>query len=393
MLKIQHVATICVCVSLMNGLCQKSAAASAGALDLTAHEFAAMQAGDKIAYLQDCVKGFRERTRNISAAVQEYVRAVECDPVTLTRHDDRLVAETDHKLYQLRKIGDSYWIHYQVTQARAHKKGQTPVSTAAYSADTGVERQLDVLNKKDTSVSVPFGNINNIRSHISTGCPLLELLGDNQNECDDIGSAFLRCSEKPEDAAIELDHEIVTVRLPLAENGREGTQAFAFDLSKNGLLFRKHVNWSEAAGGKESCGSDDLTWSDCVNVSGVWMPTRMSIVAWNGTPRPRQITVHDVTVSDIHIGTLTPSQLELQFPPGTEVVDRLNGSHYRIGTNGEQVASRIGILTPLMSNGAAMGRSPWRSYSIWLTCTATIVLLIAVSIKRRKGFGLRFGNP
>lgn len=394
MLSFRHVAAFCVCACMISGWCQRAAHASSIGSNLAADEFAAMSAGDQVAYLRDCVKGFREQTRNISATVAEYVKAVECDPVTLARYDDRVVNETDHKMYRMRRLGDSYWIQYQVAKPRAHKKGQSPISTASYSSETGVERQLDVLQGKGTGETMPFGNVDNTRSHISTGCPLFEFLGDNRNECDDIGSAFLKCSEKPEAAVITISHEIVAVRFPLAERGREGTQTFSFDLSKGSLIFKKEVNWSENAGGKNRRGSDDLTWSDCLNVSGVWVPTRLNIVAWEGSPRPRRITVHEVAISDIHIGTLTPSDLQLQFPFGTEVVDHLTGNRYRIGKNGEHVASMIATLTPLMNAGAELGRSPWRSYLIWLTGVVTISLSIAVLIKRsREGSGLRFGNP
>jgi hypothetical protein len=77
----------------------------------------------------------------------------------------------------------------------------------------------------------------------------------------------------------------------------------------------------------------------------LWIPTRYELIVWSNE-KPKQVTVHTGTVTDIQTGTLKAEDLEVQFPPGTDVTDSITKIQYHIAPDGT-----AGPPTELPPNG------------------------------------------
>jgi hypothetical protein len=117
------------------------------------------------------------------------------------------------------------------------------------------------------------------------------------------------------------------------------------------------------------------------------MPTqlRLEIAA---SPAPETIAVHEITVTRMEHGKVTPADLKVPFTDGMQIVDVIKGVTYWVDAQGEQVGAAkplLGVVPP-----DAAKRAPpesgfsWRQLVIWLNVALLVFLVVAVVIKKRK---------
>lgn len=73
-------------------------------------------------------------------------------------------------------------------------------------------------------------------------------------------------------------------------------------------------------------------------VQGIWMPTELYTFL---SVDPDRCNVNIAKVSNIVFGKLQPTDLELKFPEGTEVIDAIKGIYYETDANGEPIEATI----------------------------------------------------
>lgn len=335
-----------------------SAPSPAMAEPATPAEFSRLSEEDQLAYLKEALLEFRRRTENVSASVIESATNLEYDPAT--REIGRKVLTRGSTFeYDLRRIGDSYRVsRHRETHGRKEPGVIYDITDVeGYDAQAGRRHQYGIAPREDGS-SLLGGLISPHRSKkITANCLFYQYLGDTQPDGDvplcNAGSRFLSGFDDARVPRLDVDAGLVEVRCPgTMPWGTPAECRMVFNLN-NGALLTRHrlIERPERADGKERW--NDLEVLDVHRIGAVWVPIEMRVTGWS-SGYPRQVTVRELTIKDAQLGTLTDADLEVVFPPGTEVRDEFTGTRFKVGPNGEELPSRIKEAHSVAATNAAV---------------------------------------
>ena len=111
-------------------------------------------------------------------------------------------------------------------------------------------------------------------------------------------------------------------------------------------------------------------------VGDVWMPSKLREVIRASSAGPDQAVVWETKVARIEAGTVTPADLEVSFPEGTEVQDAIKGVFYVVGPDKKH--SKLHPLIGFNSPGSQPPARP-RPWGVpWIIIVANLVLVAIV---------------
>lgn len=309
-------------------------ATSSFAADISFEEFTAMPQDAKKAMLIAAVKQNRELCQNVSAKTTTSKKIVDMDPkskaVKKLRQD---LGRDVHELLRLEKS-------YRLTRSR-WRVGDTKareVTVAHYDADSGVKR-----SRTDTTEAgyddKTYGSIDTEHTKTGMSCrfacylgcsfllPKEDYLGillDNVNVLQ-----FGEVNEK--DRTIEVKITPPS-EAPARAVERKITMWFA---PEKGFML---ASWTL----REKASTGVLYYNSEVQqsreVDGLWLPTQLKDVAWTSESEVGPVgNVTEVVVENISVGKVQPKDLEVVFPPGALVSDRILGKRYIIGESGKHL--------------------------------------------------------
>jgi hypothetical protein len=139
---------------------------------------------------------------------------------------------------------------------------------------------------------------------------------------------------------IEVPADSSTVRLtvpwqPEFSDKPMGTREFFLDPRKAFFPVRGKARWEEILRiGKLSWRSEEFIVEEARLVGDVWMPTKLKEIIGASPLGPNVVNIWETEVHKIESGTVTPEDLEIKFPEGTEVIDAIKGLRYLTDANG-----------------------------------------------------------
>ena len=87
-----------------------------------------------------------------------------------------------------------------------------------------------------------------------------------------------------------------------------------------------------------------ITTTESRQVDGVWLPWRVEEIIPADPQRPETVTRYTSNqVTEASIGTVTEADLALEFPPETEVVDRINNQAWIVAEDGRRIPQPLHI--------------------------------------------------
>ncbi len=71
-----------------------------------------------------------------------------------------------------------------------------------------------------------------------------------------------------------------------------------------------------------------VTIHDAKQIDGVWLPSRVQDAIRSWRSDGGRFTVWEIELLDASVGNVTHDEIDIEFPPGTEVVDAIAGVNY-----------------------------------------------------------------
>lgn len=298
-------------------------------------DFKQLNEAKQVAWLKEAVMHFRKESGNISATAVMSTQNFEYEPMSQQKSNVLLMTGHTHD-YQIRRIHNSYRVRH--TQEPEHKEKDVAYTTnlAHWDAIASRLRQHDDV-RIDSGSYKSHGTIRPGRDSISKGCFFYQYLGDDSDaEKDAIpelwnpAGRYLQNMEHARVVEIRDLDSAVKIAFPCKMPwGAAAESELIFDLAKGGLLIE--MNLTELAAEKDETTIASrryrMTMTQPVLVEELWLPTKFEMTAWSQN-YPNQITLFKGKVSDIQLNRLTAADLEVVFPPGTDVSDEFSGERY-----------------------------------------------------------------
>jgi hypothetical protein len=320
--------------------------------DIAVADFARLKEADQLAYLKHALLEFRRRTANISATVIHFATNYDCDPGS--GRIGMPLQRTGQREFDLKRIGSSYRVSDK-SELIDPKPGQVvPTTIEGFDARTGLSRHLAITREDRDKSDVYFGIIDSERGSVRRNCFFYQYLGDDNLSLADFGYWFLKNFDKAKIARIVPETATVEVTFPHPDwyvLATKGTCHLVFDLNKGALLtaLRFDADFIRRKDGSlDHRQTFHARMADMIRIDGNWIPTKLFMSSWDSR-YPKQITIHVGEVKNIRLNQLTPSDLEVVFPPGTEVEDVTRGQRFRVGPDGRRTDStnRRGVPYPV----------------------------------------------
>jgi hypothetical protein len=348
-------------------------------------DFRTLTNTEQVEYLKATLQKFRNQVKNISAKVSLRSRNVQYDRAQ-NKLGEKVIFDFGKRVYDFRRIGESFRLAVEPHPAVREPGTDYPSTTEHYDAEAGRNRNLTIVE----SLKSKTGTISTNHTRAVGGCFFPAYIGGafKPTFWDDAGGWFLTGSAKCK--VVNIDEAsgvaIVDVPFPKPRPDQEGQCLVSFDFNKQGLLVARELTRVVKPRTKnERSIFERLEITESISVNSVWVPSKMKVIAWSSVA-PTQATVHDIEIADIKLGTVKSSDLEVTFPPGTEVNDELTGTHFAIGPDGEEKPSSIFWAKSDRSAVPVQDQQSSTSYSVvtWVLGAITAILLIGVILKRKK---------
>ncbi len=169
-----------------------------------------------------------------------------------------------------------------------------------------------------------------------------------------------------------------------------GTRQFDLDPAKGFLPIRGTAyREQKAPGGRSLWRYEEFLVRESAIVGDVWMPTRLREIIRTSSTAPDQACVWETAVRSIEAGTVTPQDLEVPFPEGTEVTDAIQGVFYVVGPGGRKLKQQAlmrsvpprSAAAPPASSGT---RGPWRRWIIVLGNLGLVAVVGSIIVARSR---------
>lgn len=158
------------------------------------------------------------------------------------------------------------------------------------------------------------------------------------------------------------------------------------DPAKAYLPVKGKARWDQEGGANWR--TEEFVVEESRLVADVWMPTRLKEFLRVGHV-PNVVSISESEVLQIDHGTVTPQDLTVVFPPGTEVLDAIEGVSYVVGTDGKPDGDVKPVLvgTTLTRHAPEANLVSAGSNRSWLIIANVALLFVAVLwyfLRRRK---------
>jgi hypothetical protein len=157
---------------------------------------------------------------------------------------------------------------------------------------------------------------------------------------------FRYLSEHKDTYTIEAPYDIDKVRLTLPwipftfTNARRplvGKREYVLDSVKGFFPVRGTARWDATLkDGSEVWQTEEFTVEAARQIKDIWMPIELKEIRGSALLPAKFVNVLVTEVEKIELDTVTAKDLELVFPKGTQVLDRVQRMQYVVGENGEQ---------------------------------------------------------
>jgi len=167
------------------------------------------------------------------------------------------------------------------------------------------------------------------------------------------------------------------------------------DPEKAYLPVRGEARWDQEDG--PDWRTEEFVVEESRLVANVWMPTRLKEFIRVGhvelNPETKHlrnvVAIWDTEVLEIEHGTVTPDDLEVVFPPGTEVVDAIDGVSYVVGKDGKPDGDIMPVLvgttlTRHAPEAIGVGGGSNRSWVITVNVALLFVAVLWYFLRRRR---------
>jgi hypothetical protein len=249
-------------------------------------------------------------------------------------------------------------------------------------------------SEPDDQFEWQFGVIKPERGTVAASNFFYQYLGDEGEQRDiwwDLGHNFLTNYDRAEIQEVDVENSLVKLSFPckLPWGIDENCKAIqTFDLSKGGIIVEEQLFEYKEKNAQRTVIRKLLTKaSEAKQIDDVWIPAVFIHTHWY-VKEPDKVNLLEGTVSDIELGKLTMADLDLKFPPGTEVRDDINGTRFHIGPDGSKVAALVKDASEAPS-AVAPAAPPTTSSSLmpWIiggNVVAILAVLLIYFLKRRQ---------
>lgn len=366
----------------------------------TAVDFLAITKADQTALV---LSAFEDRMEFTSNLFYEFT----CHYYNCSRVDDNPSAE-DYTVGDC-KIGPVVWKgrrrrlkHWRIADSyridiSSHRSPGDPdfssIIRNSFSENTGVAR--GTFERPDGSAT-PTGRIDTTHDTFMDFNRYIRWLSGPKREVGDYFlTYFIQNSDRYQIYADPEEPHLICVTVPWTAGKTNdepiGRRTLWLDPQK-GLLPVKCDSWRQHE--HNFWRRETFTVEESRVVGGFHLPTRLreTLAVRHPTPRDPVITIYETIVEKIEQGTVTEADLELEFPPGTEVVDAIEGKSYIVGANGEETRQApLLVGTQLTGDGPKIagltpvpGPSPRTIPWTWIAAVLFAIGLIGFTVYRKR---------
>jgi hypothetical protein len=293
----------------------------------------------------------------------------------------------------------SLWIcggKYRVDLARYKFSDHSPIdeNTIVFDSNEGINKGMVFLNGNKDHI---FGRIDTSQYALVFGFYSYWIwLADDY--CDEITIHhlprqfyfFSHLLKTGDNWKISLVPENKTVRLicpcptnhAIKEANNEGS--FVLDPSKDFMLVSVRMKFDEIHIDGRKWGMDqsyEIKESKLVD-GGIWMPTELELYS-QASWVENKINIHRIKVNDISFGKVSSENIDFKYPEGTDVVDVIEGVHYKTDANGEPIESTKEFLYGLDTSKVKLPEKKHEPNYV-LIVSGLLLFLIAVYLIFRK---------
>ncbi len=291
-----------------------------GAQGISSQEFDRLPDVEKNTLLHAAVENWLKRTRNVEYVAETQKLTFATIPPGFSVEGD--TTKLSRFWHRVRILGDSHWIHQRVWVEGSREDEPVSDSVILFDSQGGSGKSLathSAMNGKYgriTTVHLPECEHNEYGTNYDMGCtcssnvPLLHLL---ENQAD---WRFLSSTTD----------SLVHVQLPdrhcEMKSKSTGLRDMWFDPGKDFLLVREKRQVHAIPDGDRWKVYWEVRYqvTDSVQCDGLWFPARsVRIRIFDGDSSARVVRLEKISM-----GQISPAQLALEFPNGTEVMDEIH---------------------------------------------------------------------
>ena len=327
---------LCVltCCVFLAGNCTTQGADGLAAFAISVEEFLELSPTDRAAVVTGAYERRLEHARNIHYEATQLLS-------THKVHNDKggeLIEVLPFARWQHWRLGDSY----RIDAERGRESGiAAPLKFTSlnFDSDQGIGRVTSHLSNRTRK----YGRI------AAKPDPLSEMnrygywLDGKHNVWSEYLFRYLveHCGNFSFEAPVDGDKVRLTVPWkPIFTDQPLGTREFILDPSKGFLPVRGEAHWNDRREAQPSWRIESFTVESSQLVDGVWMPTKLKEHIRASTGKGTG-NVYDITVTKIEAGNVTPEDLVVEFPSGTQVVDAIKRISYVAGDDGTPTPDSI----------------------------------------------------
>jgi hypothetical protein len=301
-------------------------------------------------------------------------------------HDGRigdLVADLNGRRYRHWRLGDSYRIDSD--------KGGVDVSKPDEFGISGFDSLAGVRKSTVRSEGTPrlFARIDvthNVDIHENRYAYWLDGTPDKRSQADFLIRYVADNSDSYKFEA-PVNQDKVRLIIPWQPHWSKkplGTRTLELDPTKGFLPVRGKAYWEEQLPKRGPWWrSEEFSVEASTLVRDVWMPTKLRESVRASSTGPDRVAVWETEITKIEADTVSPNDLVVPWPEGTEVVDAIKGVAYVIGPDGEHLRERHLVggksLTPAELSKLAMSQQKRMAQSnIWGIALINLGIVVVV---------------
>ena len=278
-------------------------------------------------------------------------------------------------LFHIKRIDGSYLLDAQLYMDQNAATVQVD-SQSNFDDSNGISRNV---TKNASIENKVFGRIDSVQDNtivMDRGAYFLAGASDVNKE-----NFFSDLFDASDEWQLEhtADNDFIEIRFPyrraeLETRGIRGVRTVLLDKSKEMMPVRSTLEW-EMPTKEDGWRFEEAIMKEPKKYGELWIPTLYEETVRASTLGDDKCTFQVTRVSDISLGTVMKADLELSFPPGTNVTDALKGGSYTVGDDGLPLGQLMPFHEPsdIATNDGELGVS----YLFWGNVFLVVFLLAA----------------
>lgn len=177
-------------------------------------------------------------------------------------------------------------------------------------------------------------------------------------------------------AGVDLPDTIVLRISDYSDPKQSDTRTYWIEPAKDFMIVRLERRNDRQEGKTHRFLHSDIWVIESTEIDGIQVPRNVQWVGWSNRTKPDNCGVSVLTMTEMHIGKVKPSDLVVEFPDGTEVIDDFQQRAY--------VTGQVEKPLPLV-NVQGIGKTDVRRALPWgIILNVTIVVGLAAILAMRK---------